>query len=108
MAFVQDRGGGRRTGGGARASATRYPDNPNCWHCSQPGHHMRCCPDLAVEGVDNFNINETNYAHALFSAEGDDFDEVFDTSAESQECAFAQRGRSKPASSLRGAWVARD
>ena len=97
MAFVQDRGGGRRAGGGARASAARDPDNPNCWHCNQPGHQMRRCPDLAVEGVDNFNIDETDDAHALFSAEDNDVDDEFNASAEPQECAFAQKGRSKPA-----------
>jgi hypothetical protein len=60
MAFVQDRGGGRRGGSGARVSAARDPDDPNCWHCGKPGHQMRRCPDLAVEGVDNFNIDEAD------------------------------------------------
>jgi len=39
MAFVQDRGGGRRGGGGARpsggtAGAGRDANNSNCWHCN--------------------------------------------------------------------------
>jgi hypothetical protein len=97
MAFVQDRGGGRRGGGRARRPAGGDPDDPNCWHCGQPGHQMRRCPDLAVEGVDNFNIDDTDDGHALFGAEGDDIDVKIDTSTELQECAFAQRGRSKPA-----------
>ena len=96
MAFVQDRGGGRRGGSGARASAARDPDDPNCWHCGKPGHQMRRCPDLAVEGVDNFNIDKADDAHALFSAEGGEIGAETDTSSESQECAFAQRGRAKP------------
>ena len=100
MAFVQDRGGARRGGGGgSRGSANRDPDDPNCWHCGKPGHVMRRCPDLAVEGIDNFNIEEADDAHALFSAAG------CGTTAEAaelatdgnlQECAFAQRGRHKP------------
>ena len=97
MAFVQDCIGGRQAGGDTRALAARDPGNLNCWHCDQPGHQMRRCPDLAVEGVDNFNIDETDDAHALFSAEDHDVDDKIDTSAESQECAFAQKGRSKPA-----------
>ena len=96
MAFVQDRGGGRRTGGGARASANRDPDDPNCWHCGKPGHVMRRCPDLAIEGVDNFNIDETDDAHALFSAEDEEYGKETDPDAELQECGFAQKGRSKP------------
>ena len=59
-----------RAGGSSRASAARDPNNPNCWHCSQPGHHMCRCLDLAVEGIDNFNINEADNTHAFFTAEG--------------------------------------
>ena len=60
---------------------------------------MRRCPDLAVEGIDNFNIEEADDVHALFSAAG------CGTTAEAaelatdgnlQECAFTQRGRHKP------------
>ncbi len=76
MVLFQDCGGACRGGRGARGSAARDLDNPNCWHCGQPGHHMRRCPDLAVEGVDNFNINELDDTHALFSAGGDDVNEV--------------------------------
>ncbi len=57
---------------------------------------MRRCPDLAVEGVDNFHIDDADDAHALFSAEALEPSEVADTSGESQECAFVQRGKVKP------------
>jgi hypothetical protein len=99
MAFVQDRGGGRRGGGGgSRGSPARDPDDPNCWHCGKPGHVMRRCPDLAVEGVDidNFHIDDADDAHALFSADALEPSEVADTSEESQECVFVQRGKVKP------------
>ncbi len=100
MAFIQDRGGGRRGGsGGSRGAANRNPENSNCWHCGKPGHVMRRCPDLAVEGVDNFNIEEADDAHALFSAStrdaaGEAAESVAD--AKLQECGFAQWGRAKP------------
>jgi hypothetical protein len=57
---------------------------------------MRRCPDLAIEGVDNFNIDETDDAHALFSAEDEEYSKETDPDAELQECGFAQKGRSKP------------
>ena len=57
---------------------------------------MRRCPDLAVEGVDNFNIDEADDAHALFSTEGGEVGAEVGTESESQECAFAQNGKAKP------------
>jgi hypothetical protein len=96
MAFVQDRGGGRRGGNGARGLPARDPDNPSCWHCGKQGHQMRRCPDLAVEGIDNVNIDEADDAHALFSAEGGKAAAKANTGPKSQECTFAQRGKSKP------------
>ena len=61
----------------------------------QPGNHMRHCLDLAVEGVDNFNIDEADTGHMFFGEEKDDCGPNANTSAELQECGFAQRGRSK-------------
>jgi hypothetical protein len=99
MAFVQDRGGGRRGGGGgSRGSGNRDPDDPNCWHCGKPGHVMRRCPDLAVEGIDNFHIDDSDDVHALLSADtivGATAEDA-EVSVKSQQCTFAQRGRSKP------------
>jgi hypothetical protein len=99
MAFVQDRGGNRSGGGTGRPNGTgggaaaRDPNNPNCWHCGQPGHHMNRCPDLAIEGIDNLNVDEYDDAHALFSTEdGPQSDHELQECGESQECAFAQRG----------------
>ena len=57
---------------------------------------MRRCPDLAVEGIDNFNIDKADDAHALFSTEGGEVGAETDTRSESQGCMFAQRGRGKP------------
>ena len=95
MAFVQSRGGTSRGGGGAKELAARDPNSPNCWHCGKPGHQMRNCPDLSVKGVDNFNIDDTNDAHTLFSE--DESGAETNTGGGSQECGFVQRGRSKPA-----------
>jgi hypothetical protein len=58
---------------------------------------MRRCPDLAVKGIDNFHIDDSDNLHALFSADiieagGEDADADVDP----QERALAQRGRSKP------------
>ena len=92
MAFVQDRGGGRRGGGGARPG--RGMDNPNCWHCNKPGHHMNSCPDLAVKGIDNLNIDELDDAHALFSADAQERNgELQECDNNTQECGFAQQGK---------------
>ncbi len=98
MVFVQDRRRGRRGGGGgSRGLPARDPDDPNCWHCGKPGHVIRRCPDLAVEGIDNFHIGDSNDAHARFSADIVEASENGgDPSRESQECAFLQRGKIKP------------
>ena len=54
---------------------------------------MNRCPDLAVEGIDNLNVDEYDDAHALFSMEdGPQSDSKLQECGESQECAFAQRG----------------
>ncbi len=58
---------------------------------------MRRCPDLAVKGIDNFHIDDSDNLHALFSADvieagGEDAGADVDP----QERALAQRGRSKP------------
>lgn len=96
MAFVQDRGRSRRGGGGTRTgreAAGRDPNNPNCWHCNQPGHHMNRRPDLEVKGIDNLNVDEFDDAHVLFSADGNPTsDGELQDCEVSQECTFSQRG----------------
>ncbi len=53
---------------------------------------MNRCPDLAIEGIDNLNVDDLDDAHALLSAEGQECD------GELQECdgnARATRQRDK-------------
>ena len=44
---------------------------------------MNRCPELAVEEIDNLNIDESKAAHGFFSTGAD---------GPEQECEFAQRG----------------
>ena len=68
VAFVQDRGNKREgSDEGVGGNGGQDAKNPNFWHCNQPGHHMNRCPELAVKGVDNFNIDELDRGHGFFS-----------------------------------------
>lgn len=101
VAFVQDRGNKREGGTGwnkGSGGSGRDAKSPNCWHCNQPGHHMNRCPELAVEGIDNLNIDQLDSGHGFFSTA-----EVTDKDVDLQECqdgskeyAFAQREEKGP------------
>jgi hypothetical protein len=65
LAFVQGESGAPR--GPKRDGANK--GKINCWHCGGP-HYKSECPKLKVldEGVQNFNIDDCNKEHNLFSA----------------------------------------
>jgi hypothetical protein len=65
LAFVQ--GEGRAPCGPKRDGASK--GKINCWHCGRP-HYKSECPKLKVldKGIQNFNINDCDKEHNLFSA----------------------------------------